>query len=284
MPLRLITYGILPENLKDHPTISASWNVLKIVVSWCTFFQTNIWSNPHIWINHRPVLWRDWLQMGVWTMSDLYKDCTIMGLNELNDKIGFTNHFRIIPIVQAVKSADRWITFKHDLNKLESFIKDVHYKTHLASRVYKFLNEKRSGLDLPLREKWGKDLKMNIAEIEWKNCCKTCRESITQMVEFNIMNRTYLTPSKMYKAKVTTDSKCWRYKSDDAGLVHMLVKFPKLEAYWKIIFSLFQGAIENGLHTNTVVILLGINLPENTPNASMLRSLILIANSHFKAL
>lgn len=49
--------------------------------------------------------------MGVWTVSDLYKDGQIMGLNELKDMTSFTNHFKIIQIVQAVKSVDRTITF-----------------------------------------------------------------------------------------------------------------------------------------------------------------------------
>lgn len=71
MPLSFIAYRILPEYLKDHPAISAFWKVLKIVgnkcaVSLCTSFHATIWSNPHILINHRLVLWRDWLQMGDW--------------------------------------------------------------------------------------------------------------------------------------------------------------------------------------------------------------------------
>jgi hypothetical protein len=51
---------------------------------------------------------------------------------------------------------------------------------------------------------------------------------------------------------------------------------PKLESNWKIIFSLLQGAIGMGLHTNAASVLLRMNFPENTPNASMQRSLTLI--------
>lgn len=43
--------------------------------------------------------------MGVWIVEDLYKDGKTMDLNELKEKDGSINHFTIIQIVQAVKSA-----------------------------------------------------------------------------------------------------------------------------------------------------------------------------------
>ena len=62
------------------------------------------------------------------------------------------------------------------------------------------------------------------------------------------MNRSYWYPSKMHKAKMTTDSKCWRCKSDDAGLVHIAIVLmvKSLSHVWTHLVVLFSLEQEGG--------------------------------------
>ena len=86
------------------------------------------------------------------------------------------------------------------------------------------------------------------------------RDARSKLIQFKIFNRLYWTPVKMQRTGLSDSTLCWKCKSDNGNLVHMLFTCSTLQPYWKKVIEEINTILDTNLQlTPTLCILNKLN-------------------------
>uniref|UniRef100_H3B3G9 Reverse transcriptase zinc-binding domain-containing protein n=1 Tax=Latimeria chalumnae TaxID=7897 RepID=H3B3G9_LATCH len=236
----------LPVSLQAHPTISASHWVWREVARILHCHPSvhplaSIWNNSKILVGGRPLLWTDWIIAGVLCLRDLFEGEVMRSFSQLQEKFALSSKqfWRFLQLRSSVQSVLRKYPEALHSHSLSVTFQVGFRSGHLASRVYKLLIDPGMGVCLPLQSAWEGDLNYEWQTI-WNNCTKASVELKSRLTQFKILHRTYRTPLRLFKAGLVSDSLCWKCRSENGSLLHMLLSCPRITCLWRGVFDRYS--------------------------------------------
>lgn len=92
-----------------------------------------------------------------------------------------------------------------------------------------------------LQKTWEGDLNLTFSDEDWNGICKNIkavsRDARVRLIQFKIMHRFYWTPSKLFRLGLLSTSECWRCRSEEGTLIHVLWSCQKVQHFWTNIYD-----------------------------------------------
>lgn len=203
---------------------------------------SSIWMNPKLCINKSPFLWKDWLGKGIVKLGDIYHNGILKSFEDIVRQFGiprsqFFRYLQLRHLLSGIFGDNTSAPKAPDL--LNDVIKN-YGRGHEASKYYSMLiNNQDNGAISALKTIWEKDLNLSWEAEEWENIFKNIklmsRDAKIRLMQFKIMHRFYWTPSRLYRLGLSQTPNCWRCKSEQGDLIHVLWSCDKVQEFWERI-------------------------------------------------
>lgn len=126
--------------------------------------------------------------------------------------------------------------FTHETNPVVDFC-EMPKEAHRAAVLYKMFNNLRKGMCENLRTIWQRDLGCTINKEEWDkillNSCKFVKEAKGKFIQYKLIHRWYLTPSKLQRMGILTNDNCWKCHSTKGTFMHVIWECNKVRPFWE---------------------------------------------------
>lgn len=243
----------LARKAKAHPIIAhlkSMWIKIARIFKLDPYLNvsSSVWLNPKLCISKSPFCWKDWLDRGVVTLGDLYHNGILKSFEECVQQYGIprSQFFRYLQLRHLLlKIFGSSTTAPKAAELLDKVLKSFG-KGHEASVYYSLLiqdlgNEAMTGLKLT----WERDLNLTLDDKEWERICKNIkalsRDARVRLIQFKIIHRFYWTPSRLFRIGLKDTPNCWRCKSEEGHLMHVLWSCDKVQEFWNRIYdNIFQ--------------------------------------------
>lgn len=217
----------LTPKLKTHPIFTHFQEVWKntskiFKIDLFLNSEASIWLNPKLRINKAPFIWKDWLNSGIKTLSDLYEHNVLKSFEDLRQE------FRL-----PQKCFWQYLQLRHllcsELNlsltksTLLKNILSISKSSHAVSKYYSEFIQQNCNLLLVLKNIWEKDLGVSFSEPQWLKICKSfknlSRDVRIKLIQFKIINHVYWTPARLHRLGLKNTPNCWKCQSMDGTIL-----------------------------------------------------------------
>lgn len=191
---------------------------------------------------------RDWGRKGLTSMCTLTKNGNVMNFQELKTSYGLENrdHFRYLQLrdyfikeIQTVKTSNG--------------VLDVMTRTYSGTKfkavsvLYRNLRDSEAASTLYIKEKWERELNINITLEEWHEMCETQHTATNSRTwrEFGWKNLTcyFITP-KLKSKETGSQHICWRLCGErEANHTHIFWKCHKLNLFWESVHNIMKDIL-----------------------------------------
>ena len=114
----------------------------------------------------------------------------------------------------------------------------------------------------PLKDRWEKDLSIEITESVWSKMMKGIHSSSPCMrhkvMQFKIFHRRHWIKVKVSHINSNIDTTCDRCKQSQATLMHMFWDCPTLFYFWQSIFDVLSNSIDKQLELSSPLAVFGL--------------------------
>lgn len=234
----------LSKKAKTHPIIShlkLIWTKVARIFKFDPFLNvsSSIWLNPKLRIGKFPIYWKIWRENGVVTLGDLYCHGSLKSFGDLVRQFNIpTSHFfRYLQLRHMLVGIFRsGAAVPQNAEFLDKIIKS-YGKGHEAAVYYSMMIQTLgNGPISALQKTWERDLNLTFSDEEWNRICRSVkvvsRDARVRLIQFKIIHRFYWTPSRLFRLGLLPTSNCWRCKSEEGDLVHVLWSCDKVQQYW----------------------------------------------------
>ena len=241
-------------------------------LAWCSFLDklpineynalhVPLWYNPLI--SAQPLFLPQWNKSGIHTPLDLLNsDNTIMSMPELVQKYNLqTNFLECLRIQRCVKSYVKQFNVEkvyHCRPIYPAYLKTLT-KSIGSKSFYEILNKQND--NQKLKEKWSKELKSAINNIDWKGiykiCFKTLKRNDLIWLQYRIIQRILGTKSYLFKINKSMDNTCSFCRMPSETLVHLFTSCHPVTDFWNKLFQWLQQCTGLYVNLDPKIILLG---------------------------
>lgn len=202
----------------------------------------SLWHNPEMKIGKQKVFWKRWLDRGIHTVRDLYKEGIFMSFNELvqqyqlEDKGDFWKYLQIrhciIKKFQSVRLT----------NPIIDYLDNPF--SHKASTFYKNSISVISSICDHLRIIWQRDLNCEISKDLWSQIIaqngRYVKDARGKFIQYKILHRYYWTPCRLFKIGLTNNNLCWKCAKEMGTFLHLLWECPMVEPFWRSVLKYLE--------------------------------------------
>ena len=191
---------------------------------------------------------RDWSRKGFTAMCKLMKNGHIMSFQELKTDYGLENrdHFRFLQL------RDYFIKEIQTVKNLNGVL-DVMIRTYNGTKLkavsvlYRNLRDSEDVSTLYIKEKWEKELKINITVEEWQSMCEaqhtTTNSRIWREFGWKNLTRFFITP-KLKSKQTGSQHSCWRLCGErEANHTHIFWGCQKLNPFWENVHNIIKNIL-----------------------------------------
>lgn len=254
----LFTYISLKQcRLRYGPIIAHAvsiWRKYEKLHNWDTKWhdQTPLFYNPSLRKGDSYFVAHQWTNCGLHTLGDIMDDNGLRTFSDLKDiyNLSGSSFFLYLQLRSAMRAYGvPWS--KPPSHPLLSFIKKISAfpKGHV-SLIYKDLFQ-RTSTPLPVTQAWNSefDTKQSINWVEvWGNISLASRNPNHQMIHFNFIHKTYLTPQKRYKMKLTISPNCLLCSLNISGsFLHMMWECSPVKYFWEQIAKYLSKVLQTNI-------------------------------------
>lgn len=246
LPLVHLITTKLPSEFQMHPVVSFLqyvWKRVAIILGFKSHLHSlaSVWLNPSLCIEGSPLIWKVWVDKGIFTLRDLYEGGALKSFVDLRAQYRlphnqFWRYLQLRHLLCHVFGSPN--SAPHNIDWLTQALKT--FGAGCKASIFYSMLLKSSINDPPtLKHTWESDLNTQFTDSAWanilKNGKKLSKELRTRLVQFKILNRLYWTPHKMYRAKLTNSPNCWKCLQSEGTLIHMIWSCPLIQAFWSEI-------------------------------------------------
>ena len=211
---------------------------------------TPIFNNALLQIGGKPIHFPLWKNHGISTLEDIFDDnglCSFQAIRH-NFNLENTSFYFYLQLRTALKAHGAPID--RNLSK-HPFIKYIETKikaTGLVSHIYQFILT-NSYKPLTLDEIWKKDIPELDQDFNWNmvwnNVLLASRNPDHQLIHFNFIHRSYLTPRKLCHMKFLDSPLCTLCTDHSVGtFMHMIWECRPVASFWQRIATTLSKIIE----------------------------------------
>ena len=93
------------------------------------------------------------------------------------------------------------------------------------------------------KKTWERNLSITLDDEEWDRICRNIktmsRDVRVRLIQFKIMHRFYWTPSRLFRIGLKDTPNCWKCKTEDGQLLHVLWSCDKVQEFWTRIHETY---------------------------------------------
>ncbi len=267
-PYRLedvIFSNIPPKNLSDKfgPIISnllsVWWSVEEIIPSPKFHPYVPLFNNHSISICGNPISFSSWSGKGIHILSDIIHENRLRAFQELKQMFNLPGNtfFFYLQLRSAFNAYGvPWGTNMDTPTLYRLYTSGSHRKP--VSKLYDLLRQSLIH-QLSICNTWAHDLKqtnINWSRV-WSNIRLSSRNPDHQMIHYNYVLRTHLTPQKLAKFSSNHSPNCTYCTQGTPGTyLHIMWDCSEINAFWRSVLSLLSTIIGKTLPFTPVLILL----------------------------
>ncbi len=178
------------------------------------------------------------------TLGDLYCDGSLKSFGDLTRQFNIptSQFYRYLQLRHAVVGIfGSGAPVPQSAELLDNIIKS-YGKGHEAAVYYSMMMQTLgNGPIIALQKAWERDLNLAFSDEEWNRICKNVkvvsRDARVRLIQFKIIHRFYWTPSRLFRLGLLSTPNCWRCKSEEGTLVHVLWSCDKVQQFWTNIYD-----------------------------------------------
>lgn len=202
-----------------------------------------IWGNEHFTPAKKDLGFKTWLNRGIITLQDLYKDCNLMSFDELKAKFDVPqkHFFKYLQLRSFILAHLKNSVRQPPLSRLESFVTKNCFDKGLVTQLYKLLVDNHTDNSESKRQEWISDLEEDISITDWhKICLKAHTQTINtrlRLIQFNWIMRTYISPVQLNKFDPKIPDLCYKCNIHRGTLYHCLWKCEEIQKFWSLVLK-----------------------------------------------
>lgn len=226
---------------------------------------TPIQSNVHFAPSLIDPSFQRWHRKGLSCVKDLFKNGIFATFDQLIKDFNMlqSDFFRFLQIRSFVKK-----TFSLTLPPktwLDECLELCPYDKGLVSVLYNRIQGAASPSLIHFKSKWEEELDEQFADDTWQAAITRIHTSSIcvrhSLIQFKILHRLHLSPSKIAKLYPGADSACPRCGFSPANLSHMFWVCPSLYTFWQGIFEIISSLCNTSIGPNSTIALFGVAPP-----------------------
>lgn len=186
-----------------------------------------IWGNDNFIPGRKDLGFRLWAENGVWKVKDLYKDGVLMSFADITDNFknikSKKHYYKYLQIRNFIRTARGQGLDEPELTNLEKYISKSSQGGGHISLLYNMLllgSQESSASRLAM---WEQDLELKIDKEKWEQkCVKAQTQTVNsrlQLLQYNWLMRTYITPVKLNKIYSNIPDTSFKFNSEKGTLI-----------------------------------------------------------------
>ena len=145
---------------------------------------------------------------------------------------------------------------------LDQSLKHVVTTRGSVSNMYEILSRATINPFISTQQAWEQDLDIQLPAEQWET---TWRKSIAlsrctryRVIQFKIMCRAYITPSRLSKMSREVSDRCWHNCGGPGTLIHLLWSCPSIKQFWSNVVGVLTDMMDVQIPLCPTFCLLGI--------------------------
>ena len=203
-----------------------------------------------------------WYNYNIRTLSDIYGEDGLLAFQDIRDKftLGNSSFFFYLQLRTALKAHGAPIDTKLSIHPLFDLIQTKTRTRGLVSHIYQFILS-RSYKPLALDEVWRNDIPELNPNFNWRktwdNIILSSRNPEHQLIHFNFVHRTYLTPRRLCHMKFLDSPLCTLCTDSSMGtFLHMVWECRPVATFWHQITNTLSSIMGLNIQLNPAILIL----------------------------
>lgn len=210
---------------------------------------TPIWRNDSFKPGRQDVGFKQWIDLGISKMKDLFNDHTLMSFQQLVDKYNLPRkHFFKYLQIRSFIHAQSKTYATPPLSQLEQYTVNHLQGRGQLSKLYNILLNSSKENSHSYLSSWRNDLHIDITTEEWEKACSSAQtQSINtkgKLLQYKWLFRTYITPVKLNHFNPNIPDYCYKCNTERGTLLHCIWECQKLQTFWKDTLCLISRLTE----------------------------------------
>ena len=275
-PITVISQQSTDKERDKNPIIKHSREVWAKVhkihkVSHYKQQYASLWLNSEVKIGKQTVFWRRWLDKGIHTISNLYKDGVFKSFTELAQEYNLQDKGDFWKYLQIRHSLTKKCQPNETGNPVTDYLQNP--LNHKASVFYSNSMYLSSSTCDNLRIIWQRDLDCQIDNDTWKQILtdngRYIKETRGKFTQYKILHRYYWTPCRLFKIGLISTNTCWKCKKEMGTFVHLIWECSMVNPFWRRVLDFLEAWVGLSLPFSPRLCLLGdkTEIPQLTKSA-----------------
>lgn len=210
---------------------------------------TPIWGHDSFKPGRQDAGFKQWIDLGITKMKDLFIDHTLMSFQQLVVKYNLPkkHFFKYLQIRSFIHAQSK--TYEEPpLSVIEQFTINHLQGRGQLSKLYNILLNGSQESSHSYLSSWRNDLQLDISTEEWEKACHLAQtQSINtrgRLLQYKWLFRTYITPVKLNHFNPNIPDNCPKCNIERGTLLHCIWECKKLQDFWKDTLRLISRLTE----------------------------------------
>ena len=219
--------------------------------------QGNPWNEPGMNDNGFNI----WALLGIKRMYDLYEGGTMLSFEQihLKYKLPRCHFFRYLQVRDFTTKKPTY-HINAEISQLEKILLQCPTRKAITC-FYNVLSQNDVLISQSVAQTWQRELGVSIDEDKWEvTWNRTKKISVcnrARLLQFKILHRLQISPSKRHKMNPQTSPMCLKCKTSVGTFTHCVWLCPKIQTYWLDILQDMEKIFNTVLDMNPLSLLLG---------------------------
>lgn len=247
-PMHVLSQCLKNKDKDTNPVIKHSQEVWAKVhklhkISHYKQMYASLWLNPEIKIGKQKVFWKKWLEKGICTVKDLYKEGIFMSFNDLVQQYQLLENGDFWKYLQIRHCVMKKFESQNLANPIVRYLENPLNRK--ASTFYQNSMSLTSGMCDHLRIIWQRDLNCEISEEVWNQIIaqngRYVKEARGKFIQYKVLHRYYWTPCRLFKVGLTNNDLCWKCTKEMGTYLHVIWECPMVKPLWHSVLKYLEA-------------------------------------------
>ena len=224
--------------------------------------SASLWNNPSLKIGGKSFYWREWRNKGINNIGCLYEGEILKSFDMLKNQFNLPKNdfWKYLQLRNCILKASKDGSRSAPQSDICNFVIKICGLPHAASFVYSYLITRTSTSTEGLKIVWERDLGVSFEDEEWNTLVEEMlhpmRDARSKLIQYKILNRVYLTPTRLRQMKLMPTGLCWRCNSSQGDIVHMFFSCASLNTFWYQVMGKISSSLGKEITINPSLCLL----------------------------
>uniref|UniRef100_A0A3B3Z6M4 Reverse transcriptase zinc-binding domain-containing protein n=1 Tax=Periophthalmus magnuspinnatus TaxID=409849 RepID=A0A3B3Z6M4_9GOBI len=204
-------------------------------------FSAPIANNPDFQLTCTDSGFKEWREVGITKISDLYVDDFIKSFQQLKNEFNLpqAHFFRYLQIRSYLNSITYYKNGVKNSILDNIFIKAVVLKDKIITNIYDHINM-NTGVVINIKKSWEYDFGVKLDDQQWikvlNDAKQITKSNKSHEVQYKIINKMHVTPVTRSKYETCT-TLCFKCKKEAGTYFHLMWSCPIILSFWSSVLQ-----------------------------------------------